>query len=85
MMSKLGVLLTICLLLFSLIAVPLDGDQHADQPAEFCRATFYLKSIPYLCLSNGVAMRTNAAVHAGLVVGGDQLCYRGLIKCIMNK
>nr|BAS22329.1 Conotoxin Superfamily M [Conus episcopatus] len=64
MMSKLGVLLTICLLLFSLIAVPLDGDQ---------------------CLSNGVAMRTNATVHAGLVVGGDQLCYRGLIKCIMNK
>nr|BAS22328.1 Conotoxin Superfamily M [Conus episcopatus] len=34
MMSKLGVLLTICLLLFSLFAVPLDGDQHADQPAE---------------------------------------------------
>nr|BAS22339.1 Conotoxin Superfamily M [Conus episcopatus] len=34
MMSKLGVLLTICLLLFSLTAVPLDGDQHADQPAE---------------------------------------------------
>uniref|UniRef100_W4VSL5 M_Vc3.9 prepropeptide n=1 Tax=Conus victoriae TaxID=319920 RepID=W4VSL5_CONVC len=34
MMSKLGALLTICLLLFSLTAVPLDGDQHADQPAE---------------------------------------------------
>nr|AEX60386.1 M superfamily MMSK group conopeptide Ts3-GMAR04 [Conus tessulatus] len=34
MMSKLGVLLTICLLLFPLTAVPLDGDQPADQPAE---------------------------------------------------
>nr|Q9BPJ6.1 RecName: Full=Conotoxin TxMMSK-02; Flags: Precursor [Conus textile]AEX60280.1 M superfamily MMSK group conopeptide Cp+Ca+Rt+S+Eb+Vt+Tx3-WP03 [Conus capitaneus]AEX60303.1 M superfamily MMSK group conopeptide Rt+Ca+Ec+Eb+Vr+S+Tx+Vt3-WP01 [Conus rattus]DAZ85845.1 TPA_inf: conotoxin precursor M [Conus ebraeus]AAG60355.1 conotoxin scaffold III/IV precursor [Conus textile]DAZ85994.1 TPA_inf: conotoxin precursor M [Conus ebraeus] len=34
MMSKLGALLTICLLLFSLTAVPLDGDQHADQPAQ---------------------------------------------------
>nr|UMA83089.1 conotoxin precursor M [Conus judaeus] len=34
MMSKLGALLTICLLLFSLTAVPLDGDQHADQLAE---------------------------------------------------
>nr|DAZ86435.1 TPA_inf: conotoxin precursor M [Conus judaeus] len=33
-MSKLGALLIICLLLFSLTAVPLDGDQHADQPAE---------------------------------------------------
>nr|AEX60285.1 M superfamily MMSK group conopeptide Ca+Vt+S+Cp3-WP01 [Conus caracteristicus] len=33
-MSKLGALLTICLLLFSLTAVPLDGDQHADQPAQ---------------------------------------------------
>nr|P0CH23.1 RecName: Full=Conotoxin Pu3.5; Flags: Precursor [Conus pulicarius] len=29
----LGVLLTICLLLFPLTAVPLDGDQPADQPA----------------------------------------------------
>nr|AEX60391.1 M superfamily MMSK group conopeptide Tx3-TP04 [Conus textile] len=34
MMSKLGALLTICLLLFSLTAVPLDGDQHADRYAE---------------------------------------------------
>nr|AEX60269.1 M superfamily MMSK group conopeptide Vt3-KP04 [Conus planorbis] len=34
MMSKLGVLLTICLLLFPHTAVPLDGDQPADQPAE---------------------------------------------------
>nr|AEX60387.1 M superfamily MMSK group conopeptide Ca+Eb+S+Tx+Vt3-TP03 [Conus caracteristicus] len=34
MMSKLGVLLITCLLLFPLTAVPLDGDQHADRPAE---------------------------------------------------
>uniref|UniRef100_A0A3G3C7U2 Mu-onotoxin-like Am3.2 n=1 Tax=Conus amadis TaxID=198732 RepID=CM32_CONAA len=34
MMSKLGVLLIICLLLFPLTAVPLDGDQPADRPAE---------------------------------------------------
>nr|ATF27639.1 conotoxin [Conus praecellens] len=34
MMSKLGVLLTICLLLFPLAALPQDGDQPADQPAE---------------------------------------------------
>nr|UMA82777.1 conotoxin precursor M [Conus ebraeus] len=34
MMSKLGVLLTICLLLFPLTAVPQDGDQPADRPAE---------------------------------------------------
>nr|ADZ99318.1 M-superfamily conotoxin Vt3.3 [Conus planorbis] len=34
MMSKLGVLLTICLLLFPLTALPMDGDQPADQPAE---------------------------------------------------
>uniref|UniRef100_A0A2I6EDN1 Conotoxin reg3.14 n=1 Tax=Conus regius TaxID=101314 RepID=CM314_CONRE len=34
MMSKLGVLLTICLLLFPLSVLPLDGDQPADQPAE---------------------------------------------------
>uniref|UniRef100_A0A0K8TUA4 Conopeptide n=1 Tax=Conus lenavati TaxID=1519839 RepID=A0A0K8TUA4_CONLV len=34
MMSKLGVLLTICLLLFPLSALPLDGDQPADRPAE---------------------------------------------------
>uniref|UniRef100_A0A0C9S5U8 Ctr_87_T conopeptide n=1 Tax=Conus tribblei TaxID=101761 RepID=A0A0C9S5U8_CONTD len=34
MMSKLGVLLTICLLLFPLTALPLDGDQPADRPAE---------------------------------------------------
>nr|AEX60267.1 M superfamily MMSK group conopeptide Vr3-IP03 [Conus varius] len=33
MMSKLGVLLTICLLLFSLTAVQLDGDQPVDLPA----------------------------------------------------
>nr|P0C1N2.1 RecName: Full=Conotoxin Mr3.3; Flags: Precursor [Conus marmoreus] len=33
-MSRLGVLLTICLLLFPLTAVPLDGDQPADRPAE---------------------------------------------------
>nr|CCI55488.1 M superfamily CnIIIB precursor [Conus consors] len=33
-MSKLGVLLTICLLLFPLIALPMDGDQPADRPAE---------------------------------------------------
>nr|AEX60320.1 M superfamily MMSK group conopeptide Ts3-IP05 [Conus tessulatus] len=33
MMSKLGVLLTICLLLFPLTAVQLDGDQPADLPA----------------------------------------------------
>nr|Q9BPJ0.1 RecName: Full=Conotoxin TsMMSK-B021; Flags: Precursor [Conus tessulatus]AAG60362.1 conotoxin scaffold III/IV precursor [Conus tessulatus] len=32
MMSKLGVLLTICLLLFPLTAVQLDGDQPADLP-----------------------------------------------------
>nr|AMP44672.1 conotoxin [Conus betulinus] len=34
MMSKLGVLLTICMLLFPLAAFPLDGDQPADRPAE---------------------------------------------------
>uniref|UniRef100_A0A0K8TUB1 Conopeptide n=1 Tax=Conus lenavati TaxID=1519839 RepID=A0A0K8TUB1_CONLV len=34
MMSKLGVLLTICLLLFPLTALPLDGDQPADRLAE---------------------------------------------------
>nr|ADZ99313.1 conotoxin Mr3.9 [Conus marmoreus] len=34
MMSKLGVLLTICLLLFPLTALPMDGDQPADRPAE---------------------------------------------------
>nr|Q9BPJ2.1 RecName: Full=Conotoxin VnMMSK-02; Flags: Precursor [Conus ventricosus]AAG60360.1 conotoxin scaffold III/IV precursor [Conus ventricosus] len=34
MMSKLGALLTICLLLFPLTALPLDGDQPADRPAE---------------------------------------------------
>nr|AEX60362.1 M superfamily MMSK group conopeptide S3-TS01 [Conus striatus] len=34
MMSKLGVLLTICLLLFPLTAVPLDGDQPLDRHAE---------------------------------------------------
>nr|WMI02491.1 Bu3.11 protein [Conus bullatus] len=34
MMSKLGVLLTICLLLFPLFALPQDGDQPADRPAE---------------------------------------------------
>nr|AEX60304.1 M superfamily MMSK group conopeptide M+Ca3-G01 [Conus magus] len=34
MMSKLGVLLTICLLLFPLTALPMDGDQPADQPAD---------------------------------------------------
>nr|AEX60295.1 M superfamily MMSK group conopeptide Lt3-R01 [Conus litteratus] len=34
MMSKLGVLLTICLLLFPLTALQLDGDQPADRPAE---------------------------------------------------
>nr|UMA82480.1 conotoxin precursor M [Conus ebraeus] len=34
MMSKLGVLLTICLLLFPLTALPINGDQPADQPAE---------------------------------------------------
>uniref|UniRef100_A0A2I6EDN5 Conotoxin reg3a n=1 Tax=Conus regius TaxID=101314 RepID=CM3A_CONRE len=34
MMSKLRVLLTICLLLFPLSALPLDGDQPADQPAK---------------------------------------------------
>nr|AXL95500.1 conotoxin precursor superfamily M [Conus ermineus] len=34
MMSKLGVLMTICLLLFPLTAVPLDGDESADRPAE---------------------------------------------------
>nr|AEX60351.1 M superfamily MMSK group conopeptide Qc3-IP03 [Conus quercinus] len=33
MMYKLGVLLTICLLLFPLTAVPLDGDQPVDLPA----------------------------------------------------
>nr|AEX60272.1 M superfamily MMSK group conopeptide Vt3-TP01 [Conus planorbis]AEX60412.1 M superfamily MMSK group conopeptide Ec+Eb+Tx+Rt+Vr+Vt+S+Cp+Ca3-TP01 [Conus emaciatus] len=33
-MSKLGALLIICLLLFPLTAVPMDGDQPADQPAE---------------------------------------------------
>nr|AEX60439.1 M superfamily MMSK group conopeptide Vt+Ec+Ca3-SR01 [Conus planorbis] len=33
-MSKLGALLIICLLLFPLTAVPLDGDQPADRPAE---------------------------------------------------
>nr|AEX60284.1 M superfamily MMSK group conopeptide S3-G03 [Conus striatus] len=31
MMSKLGVLLTICLLLFPLTALPMDEDQPADQ------------------------------------------------------
>nr|AEX60261.1 M superfamily MMSK group conopeptide Bt2C01 [Conus betulinus] len=34
MMSKLGVLLTFCLLLFPLTALPLDEDQPADRPAE---------------------------------------------------
>nr|AEX60299.1 M superfamily MMSK group conopeptide Rt2-VK01 [Conus rattus] len=34
MMSKLGVLVTICLLLFPLTALPLDGDQPADRHAE---------------------------------------------------
>nr|ADZ99309.1 conotoxin Bt3.5 [Conus betulinus] len=34
MMSKLGVLLTICLLLFPLTALPMDGDQTADKPAQ---------------------------------------------------
>nr|ATF27655.1 conotoxin [Conus praecellens] len=34
MMSKLGVLLTICLLMFPLTVLPLDGDQPADQLAE---------------------------------------------------
>nr|BAO65606.1 G073_VD_Superfamily_M_precursor_conopeptide [Conus geographus] len=34
MMSKLGVLLTICLLLFPLTALPMDGDEPADRPAE---------------------------------------------------
>nr|ADZ99306.1 conotoxin Bt3.2 [Conus betulinus] len=34
MMSKLGVLLTICLLLFPLTALPMDGDQPVDRPAE---------------------------------------------------
>nr|P0C1N4.1 RecName: Full=Conotoxin Mr3.5; Flags: Precursor [Conus marmoreus] len=37
-MSKLGVLLTICLLLFPLTALPLDGDQPADQRAERTQA-----------------------------------------------
>nr|P0C1N7.1 RecName: Full=Conotoxin Tx3.5-a; Contains: RecName: Full=Conotoxin tx3f; AltName: Full=Conotoxin Tx3.5-b; Contains: RecName: Full=Truncated conotoxin tx3f; Flags: Precursor [Conus textile] len=37
-MSKLGVLLTICLLLFPLTALPLDGDQPADQAAERMQA-----------------------------------------------
>nr|BAO65602.1 G069_VD_Superfamily_M_precursor_conopeptide [Conus geographus] len=34
MMSKLGVLLTICLLLFPLTALPMDGDEPADRPVE---------------------------------------------------
>nr|AEX60321.1 M superfamily MMSK group conopeptide Ts3-PPQMD01 [Conus tessulatus] len=34
MMAKLGVLLTVCLLLFPLTALPLDEDQPADRPAE---------------------------------------------------
>nr|AXL95579.1 conotoxin precursor superfamily M [Conus ermineus] len=34
MMSKLGVLLTICLLLFPITALLMDGDQPADRPAE---------------------------------------------------
>nr|P0DKQ2.1 RecName: Full=Conotoxin CnIIIG; Flags: Precursor [Conus consors]CCI55493.1 M superfamily CnIIIG precursor [Conus consors] len=33
-MSKLGVLLTICLLLLPLTALPMDEDQPADQPAD---------------------------------------------------
>nr|P58925.2 RecName: Full=Mu-conotoxin PIIIA; AltName: Full=Mu-conotoxin P3.7; Flags: Precursor [Conus purpurascens] len=33
-MSKLGVLLTICLLLFPITALPMDGDQPADRLAE---------------------------------------------------
>uniref|UniRef100_A0A2I6EDN2 Conotoxin reg3.16 n=1 Tax=Conus regius TaxID=101314 RepID=CM316_CONRE len=33
-MSKLGVFLTICLLLFPLTALQLDGDQPADKPAQ---------------------------------------------------
>uniref|UniRef100_A0A2I6EDL6 Conotoxin reg3.8 n=1 Tax=Conus regius TaxID=101314 RepID=CM38_CONRE len=38
MMSKLGVLLTICLLLFPLSVLPLDGDQLADQPARHAQS-----------------------------------------------
>nr|AEX60384.1 M superfamily MMSK group conopeptide Vx3-HYQ01 [Conus vexillum] len=34
MMSKLGCLLTICLVLFPLTALPLDGDQPAERPAK---------------------------------------------------
>nr|AEX60308.1 M superfamily MMSK group conopeptide Bt+Vt+Tr+Cp3-IP01 [Conus betulinus] len=34
MMFKLGVLLTIYMLLFPFTALPLDGDQPADQPLE---------------------------------------------------
>nr|AEX60327.1 M superfamily MMSK group conopeptide Mr+R3-KPAR01 [Conus marmoreus] len=34
MMSKLGVLLTICLLLFPVTALPMDGDQPADRLVE---------------------------------------------------
>nr|AXL95490.1 conotoxin precursor superfamily M [Conus ermineus] len=34
MMSKLGALLTICLLLFPITALLMDGDQPADRPAE---------------------------------------------------
>nr|P56529.3 RecName: Full=Psi-conotoxin PIIIE; AltName: Full=Psi-conotoxin P3.8; Flags: Precursor [Conus purpurascens] len=33
-MSKLGALLTICLLLFPITALLMDGDQPADRPAE---------------------------------------------------
>nr|P0CH22.1 RecName: Full=Conotoxin Pu3.4; Flags: Precursor [Conus pulicarius] len=42
----LGVLLPICLLLFPLTALPLDGDQPADRPAERMQDDFITEQHP---------------------------------------
>nr|P69769.2 RecName: Full=Kappa-conotoxin RIIIK; Short=Kappa-M-RIIIK; AltName: Full=Conotoxin R3.1; Flags: Precursor [Conus radiatus] len=58
-MSKLGVLLTICLLLFPLTALPMDGDQPVDRLAERMQDnisseqhTFFEKRLPSCCSLN---------------------------------